>query len=87
MMSKQLPDVRQDKGYQQEAHDYAQNVMKVRMSCSPEELQNWLHSRITDAYLRGAQSAIRIGYRLCERDYEEVLTYYKKKIREIESGR
>ncbi len=87
MMPKQLPDVRQDKGYQKEAEIYAQNVMKVRMYCSPEELQNWLHSLITAAYLQGAQSAIRIGYRLCERDYEEVLTYYKKKIGEIESGR
>lgn len=82
MMPKQLPDVRQDKGYQEEAREYAQNIMNAKMRCNTlEDFPKWLHSLITVAYLQGAQSALRIGYRLCERDYEEVLTYYKKKNR------
>ncbi len=38
------------------------------------------------AYLRGAQSAVRIGYLLAEKDYKEVIRYYRKQIEELQQG-
>lgn len=84
MMPKQLPDVRTDKGYRQEAADYAKNVMtyKLPLMKSFQDIQTAIEKAIYDAYLKGANSAIMIGYRLAEEDYKETITYYKKQIEE-----
>ena len=88
MVPKQLPNVRDDKGYQQEATEFAKRAMAQGINPvplkRPDCLQEWLEYTIKEAYLRGAQSAIRIGYRLAEEDYKETIMYYKKQIKELE---
>ena len=83
MMPKQLPNVIEDKGYQQEALDFAKAMMEgkgvLRLFRDFYHLQEWMEEALTKAYLYGAQSAIRIGYRLAEEDYKETITYYKRK--------
>lgn len=83
-MPKQLPDVRTDKGYQTEVKDYAKRVMSYKLPLmeSLQDIQAAIEKALSDAYLYGANSAIRIGYRLAEEDYKEVITYYKKQIEE-----
>lgn len=87
-MPKQLPSVRDDKGYQKEAEEFAKQAMENRINpvplTKPIHLQEWLESIIKEAYLRGAQSAIRIGYRLAEEDYKETIAYYKRQNEQLE---
>lgn len=84
MMPKELPDVRTDKGYRQEAADYAKQVLtyKLPMMKSFQDIPAAMEKALYDAYLLGANSAIRIGYRLAEEDYKETIMYYKKQIEE-----
>lgn len=86
-MPKQLPSVRDDNGYQKEATEFARQAMEQGINPvplkKPSRLQEWLEATIKEAYLRGAQSAIRIGYRLAEEDYKEMITAYKKKYGEL----
>ncbi len=87
MMPKQLPSVRDDKGYQKEATEFARQAMANGINPvplkRPDQLGEWLEYIIKEAYLRGAQSAIRIGYLLAEEDYKEAIGYYKKQIEEL----
>lgn len=88
MMPKQLPSVIEDKGYQHEALDFAKRMMEGRGVIRPckdfYHLQEWMEEALVKAYLYGANSAIRIGYRLAEEDYKEVIAYYKKQINELQ---
>lgn len=71
-----------DKGYQHEARDFAKNMMEGKGVLYPckdfYHLQEWMEEALVKAYLYGAQSAIRIGYRLAEEDYKEAIKLIKK---------
>ena len=71
---KQLPLVHDDKGYQKSAKDYANKWVK---DLKVSDIENAL----ARAYLDGAQSAIKVGYLLAEKDFEEVVRYYKSQIK------
>ncbi len=92
MMPRQLPNVRTDKGYQEEARQYARNAMSAKFGgilCPPRDLTqlpDWLERVIADAYLNGANSAIGIGYRLADKDWEETVRDYKKQIRQLQEA-
>lgn len=91
MMPKQLPSVANDRGYQEDAKRFAIDLMSCKgvLSLPPKsifEIQEWIEKALQKAYLSGAQSAIGIGYRLAEKDYEEVIRYYKKQIAELQKG-
>lgn len=72
---KTLPDIHNDKGYVKDSEDYAKR-----------QIQNLkvgdIEKALSRAYLDGAQSAIRIGYLLAEKDYEETIKYYKQQIKD-----
>ena len=83
-MPRQLPDVRSDKGYQNEAREFARKIMRGMIPCKDlNNFPNWLEDVITTAYLYGAQSAIRIGYHLCDNDWEATINMYKRQIEEL----
>lgn len=88
MMPKQLPSAIGDKGYQHEALDFAKRMMEgngvIRPCKDLYHLQEWMEEALVKAYLYGANSAIRIGYRLAEEDYKEAIAYYKKQIKELQ---
>lgn len=72
---KQMPLVYNDQGYKESAEDYATlKVKDLKVSSIKEALAR--------AYLDGAQSAIKVGYSLAEKDFEEVVKYYKSKIKD-----
>lgn len=88
MIQKQLPNVANDRGFQEDAKRFAIDLMSCNSALiippkSIFEIQEWIENALRKAYLRGAQSAIMIGYRLAEKDYEEVISYYKKQINEF----
>lgn len=59
MMPEQLPDVRNDKGFQEDAARWAKSVMEyLKVDCIERELKR--------AYLQGAQAGFGCGYRVCE---------------------
>ena len=88
MMPKQLPSVIWDKGYQHEALCFAKLMMEGKGVIRPCKdlfhLHEWMEEALVKAYLYGANSAIRIGYRLAEEDYKEAIAYYKKQIKELQ---
>ena len=45
--------------------------------------QEWLEKALTKAYLYGAQSAVRVGYLLADKDWEETYKGLKKEIAEL----
>lgn len=72
---KQMPLVYNDQGYKESAKEYANNKAKdLKVSDINEALAR--------AYLDGAQSAIKVGYALAEKDFEEVVKYYKQQIKD-----
>ena len=73
--TKTLPDIHNDKGYVKDSEDYAKRQMQNLKVGSIEKA-------LARAYLDGAQSAIRIGYLLAEKDYEETIKYYKQQIKD-----
>lgn len=90
MMPKQLPSVADDRGYQEEARQYATQLMACKgLMLAPKsmcDIPEWIDKALQKAYLSGAQSAIRIGYRLAENDFKETIDYYKRQIAELEKG-
>lgn len=82
-MNKQFPDIRSDKGYQIEAADYAHRAMNTLGQTASVRLFETIEKELSKAYLYGAQSAIRIGYRLADQDYHEVIRDYEKQIAEL----
>lgn len=88
-MPKQLPSAFNDAGFVNEATDYANRILSAETRASAgtlralNNLPEYLRKVLTEAYLTGANAAIRIGYKLCEKDYEEVINYYKKHIEEL----
>ena len=42
-----------------------------------------MEEALSKAYLYGAQSAVRVGYLLADKDWEETVNYYKKQINEL----
>lgn len=91
MMPKQLPSVIEDKGYQNEALGFAKAMMEGKGVLRPcrdfYHLQEWMEEALVKAYLYGAQSAIRIGYRLAEEDYKETIAYYKMQLSGQQAGK
>ena len=73
--AKTLPDIHNDKGYVKDNEDYAKRQIQNLKVDSIEKA-------LARAYLDGAQSAIRIGYLLAEKDYEETIKYYKQQIKD-----
>lgn len=70
-----MPLVYNDQGYKESAKDYAaQKVKDLKVSDIKDALAR--------AYLDGAQSAIKVGYALAEKDFEEVIKYYKSQIKD-----
>lgn len=73
--TKTLPSIHSDKGYVKDSEDYAKR-----------QIQNLkvgdIEKALSRAYLDGAQSAIRIGYLLAEKDYKETIEYYKRQIKQ-----
>lgn len=73
--AKQLPSVYNDQGYKESAKEYAtQKAKDLKVSDIKDALAR--------AYLDGAQSAIKVGYALAEKDFEEVVKYYKSQIKD-----
>lgn len=87
MMPKQLPNVMNDKGYQHEARDFAKKMMEGKGVLYPckdfYHLQEWMEEALSKAYLYGAQSAVRVGYLLADKDWEETYKGLKKEIAEL----
>lgn len=80
-----------DRGYQEDAKKFAIDMMSCNsvLSRPPKsmfEIQEWVEEALQKAYLRGAQSAIRVGYLIAEKDYKEVIGYYKRQIDELKKG-
>lgn len=72
---KQMPLVYNDQGYKESAKEYAtQKAKDLKVSDIKDALAR--------AYLDGAQSAIKVGYALAEKDFEEVVKYYKSQIKD-----
>ena len=75
MVAKTLPNIHNDKGYVKDSEDYAKR-----------QIQNLkvgdIEKALPRAYLDGAQSAIRIGYLLAEKDYKETIKFYKQQIKD-----
>lgn len=42
-----------------------------------------MEEALSKAYLHGAQSAVRVGYLLADKDWEEVVRDYTKQINEL----
>lgn len=87
MMPKQLPNVMNDKGYQKDAHDFAKKIMECKGILGPckdmNHFQEWMEEALSRAYLYGAQSAVRVGYLLADKDWEETYKGLKKEISEL----
>lgn len=87
MMPKQLPNVMNDKGYQKDAHDFAKKIMECKGILGPckdmNHFQEWMEEALSRAYLYGAQSAVRVGYLLADKDWEETYKGLKKEIAEL----
>lgn len=86
MMPKQLPNVMDDKGYQTDAREFAKKIMECKIIHAPSDMnhfQEWLEKALTKAYLYGAQSAVRVGYLLADKDWEETYIELKKEIAEL----
>ncbi len=90
MTPKTLPDVRSDKGYNEEAQHFAQQLMACNGLMRPckdmSKLSDWMEKALIKAYLYGAQSAIGIGYRLADRDWEDTVKFYKQQIEELKKA-
>lgn len=71
---KTLPLVYDDTNYKDTARCYAANKAKDLRVGDIERI-------IARAYLDGAQSALRVGYMLAEKDFEETVKYYKSLIK------
>ena len=88
MMPKELPNVMNDKGYQKDARDFAKNMMGCNGILHPckdfNHFQVWMEEALSKAYLYGAQSAVRVGYLLADKDWEETYKGLKKQINELE---
>ena len=87
MMPKQLPNVMNDKGYQKDARDFAKKIMECKGIIYPckdmNHFQVWMEEALSKAYLYGAQSAVRVGYLLSDKDWEEIYKGLKKEIAEL----
>lgn len=73
MMPKQLPSVYNDEGFKADAVAHAEKVLNT---LRVEDVKKAL----IEAYLKGASNSLLIGYRLAERDYDEVVRYYKNQL-------
>lgn len=86
-MPKELPNVMNDKGYQKDARNFARNMMEGKGPLLPcknlNHIQEWMEEALAKAYLYGAQSAVRVGYRLADKDWEETYRGMKKEIDEL----
>lgn len=86
-MTKQLPNVMNDMGYQKDARDFAKKMMEGKGVLSPckdlNHFSEWMEEALSKAYLHGAQSAVRVGYFLADKDWEEVVRDYTKQINEL----
>lgn len=87
MMTKQLPNVMNDMGYQKDARDFAKKMIEGKGVLSPckdlNHFSEWMEEALSKAYLHGAQSAVRVGYLLADKDWEEVVRDYTKQINEL----
>lgn len=87
MMPKELPNVMNDAGYKKDAHDFAKKMMECKGIIYPckdlNHFQEWMEEALSKAYLYGAQSAVRVGYLLAEKDWEEAYKGLKKQISEL----
>lgn len=76
-----------DKGYQKDARDFAKKMMGCNGLLYPckdfNHFQEWMEEALLKAYLYGAQSAVRVGYLLADKDWEEVVRDYTKQINEL----
>ena len=61
----QLPSVYSDKGYQQSSRNYAKQKMTDLSVAGIEDA-------LAKAYLDGAQSAIRVGYLIAEKEISKL---------------
>lgn len=90
MITKELPNVMNDRGYQQDAQNFAKKIMGGNGFISPckdfNHFAEWMESALSKAYLYGAQSAIRVGYLLADKDWEETVGYYKQQIEELKKN-
>ena len=88
MMSKELPNVMNDIGYQKDSRDFAKNMMACKGVLYPckdfNHFQEWMEEALSKAYLYGAQSAVRVGYLLADKDWEETYKGLKKQISELQ---
>lgn len=88
MMTKELPNVMNDIGYQKDARDFAKKIMGCNGLLFPckdfNHFQEWMEEALSKAYLYGAQSAVRVGYLLADKDWEETYKGLKKQINELE---
>lgn len=86
-MPKELPNVMNDMGYQKDARDFAKNMMACKGILYPckdfNHFQEWMEEALSKAYLYGAQSAVRVGYLLADKDWEETYKGLKKEIAEL----
>ena len=64
-----------DIGYQKDAHDFAKKIMECKGILGPckdmNHFQEWMEEALSKAYLYGAQSAVRVGYLLADKDWEQ----------------
>ncbi len=88
MITKELPNVMNDRGYQKDARDFAKKIMGCNGLLFPckdfNHFQEWMEEALSKAYLYGAQSAVRVGYLLADKDWEETYKGLKKQINELE---
>lgn len=89
-MQKELPNVMNDKGYQKDARNFAKKMMECNGILYPckdfNHFQEWMEEALSKAYLYGAQSAVRVGYLLANKDWEETVSDFKRQINDLKKN-
>ena len=70
MTPQQLPDVREDNGFQQNAEDYASRHFD-KASLRAEFMLHQIHNIVREAYLYGAKEGFRTGWIVRDNRKEE----------------
>lgn len=65
MMPETIPDIRSDKGFQKDAENFADAVLKNRRFRA-EDFYVELKNLIKESYLQGGQSGFNTGWRIKE---------------------
>lgn len=88
-MQKELPNVMNDKGYQKDARNFAKKMMECNGILYPckdfNHFPEWMEEALSKAYLYGAQSAVRVGYLLADKDWEETVSDFKIQINDLKN--